>query len=82
MNPAQQGALLELAELAYDNGAYADAQGYRLRLAAVARPTARSLWLCVRLARILADREEEAQCGRALGAFPASDEYRSYQESR
>lgn len=79
LNPAQSGALLELAQLTYDRESYAEARDHYRQHEALASPSARSLWLCVRLSRIFKEDEEEASCGLALAAFPASQEYKNYQ---
>ena len=47
----------------------------------MARPTSRSLWLGVRLSRVLGDQDQLSSYALALkNLFPESPEYRLYQE--
>ncbi|MEE4299968.1 MAG: type IV pilus biogenesis/stability protein PilW [Pseudomonadales bacterium] len=75
-------SLLELAELAFDDADYAQsATWYRRYRAAVGRQTPRSLWLGVRLARLVDDADAEASYALQLrNLFPYSEEYRRYRE--
>lgn len=82
LNPEQARALLELAEIRYTQQNYAQSREYYVRHARVASTSARTLWLCIRLARIFKDYNEEASCIEALeGIFPASDEYQLFKNS-
>ena len=83
LNPEQPRALVELAGIRFDQQKYVEARELYSRSTRVASSSAKRLWLCVRLARVFKDDNEEASCGEALeGIFPASTEYRLYQESR
>ncbi len=82
LNPDQARALLELAEMSYEEQDYVRAREFYTRHHRVAPATSRSLWLCVRISRIFGDDNQEASCAEALeGIFPASDEYRQFKES-
>ena len=82
LNPDQPRALIELAEIMFDERDYVRSRELFTRYSQVAPATAKSLWLCVRIFRIFNDANREASCGEALeGIFPASEEYRKYQES-
>lgn len=82
LNPQQSRALIELSEMRYNKQNYVGARDLYRRYEQVAPATSRSLWMCVRLARIFRDQNEEASCSEALeGIFPGSEEYRQYKES-
>lgn len=82
LNPEQPRALLELADIRFNEQNYVAARGLYERHIKVAPKSAKTLWLCVRLARVFRNQNEEASCGQALeGLFPASEEHRLYQES-
>ena len=73
-------AKLELAEIKYDNGEYADAQlylgGYRKQ---VQTASARALLLGIKLARVFEDKGDEASFALALkNLYPRSAEYLEY----
>lgn len=81
LNPSQPRALLELAEIRYGQGAYADSEFYFERYETLARQSARGAWLCVRLSHALGDKNREASCTLTLrNLYPSSDEYRQYRE--
>ena len=83
LNPEQGKALLELAEIRYDQRNYAEARGLYMRHIRVSAKSARTLWLCIRLARIFKNYDEEASCVEALeGIYPSSEEYQLYRSSR
>ena len=83
LNPDQPRALLALAEMRFDERNYVESRGLYQRHTRVAAKSARTLWLCIRLARVFRDRNEEASCAEALeGIFPASEEYQLYRNSR
>ncbi len=82
LNPDQPKALIELAAILFERQDYVRARQYYLRYQRVAQQTSKSLWLCVRLARVFEDANQEASCALALrNIFPASPEYAEYQES-
>ncbi len=82
LNPDQARALLELAEIRFDQQNYVQSRDFYRRHTLVARQSPRSLWLCIRVARIFRDEDEEASCELVLkNIYPASEEYRMYQES-
>ena len=82
LNPEQSRALLELAQIHFDQRNYISARDLYKRHAKVSAASPRTLWLCIQLAQLFKDRNEEASCIEALeGIFPASDEYRMYKES-
>ncbi len=77
VNPGFHSALLEMAELKYDQGEPAASRQFLQRYHQVVRPTARSLWLGVRTERELGDREREREYARRLREhFPDSRETR------
>lgn len=81
LNPDQSRALLELADIRYRQQRFVEARELYRRHARASQQSARSLWLCVRLARVFSNSNEEASCALALkNIFPASEEYRQYQE--
>lgn len=83
LNPDQPRALLELATIRFDQQNYVESRELYRRHTRVAAKTAKTLWLCIRLARIFKDYNEEASCIEALeGIYPASKEYQLYKESR
>lgn len=75
VQPQQPQALYNLAQLYYRQGRHAEARSHLSRYAQVASPSAESLWLGVRLERVLGDRDAEAGHGRQLRKlFPDSAE--------
>lgn len=80
LNPSQVRALLELAEIRFEQRNYVESRSYYKKSLRVAAPSSRSLWLCIRLARIFNEDDQEASCSLTLrNVFPASDEYKLYQ---
>jgi type IV pilus assembly protein PilF len=76
-NPRLPAGLLEMADLSLRQGQYLKARGYLTRYAEVAKQTARSLWLGVRVERQLGDVDKAASYAVALkGRFPDSEEAR------
>ena len=83
LNPEQPRALIELADIRFNQQKYVESRELYSRHTKIAPSSAKRLWLCVRLARVFKNHNEEASCGEALeGIFPATSEYRQYQESR
>ncbi|MCB1692418.1 MAG: type IV pilus biogenesis/stability protein PilW [Pseudomonadales bacterium] len=81
LNPDQARALLELADIRYGQQRYVESRELYRRYGKVAQPNAKSLWLCIRISRVFSSSNEEASCALALkNIFPASPEYKSYQD--
>jgi type IV pilus assembly protein PilF len=82
LNPSQSRALIELAEIRFEQQRYVPARELYRRHQAFSSQSAQSLWLCVRLSRIFSDSNEQASCALALrNIFPGSKEYKEYQET-
>lgn len=82
LRPDQARALLELAILRFESQAYAESRRMYQQFARFSQQNSRSLWLCVRLARIFENKNDEASCSLALkNIYPASTEYEAYQRS-
>lgn len=80
LNPSQGRALLELAEIRFEQRNYTESQNYYKKSKRVQAQSARSLWLCIRLARVFSNDDQEASCSLTLrNVFPASEEYKLYQ---
>lgn len=76
--PNQPQALLNMAEISYTRGDFANARDYLSRLAKVTAPNAEVLWLGVRVERRLGDRNSEASYAAQLRkSFPDSKEARA-----
>jgi len=81
LNSAQPRSALELADLYFKAGDFTRCKQYFAMFNAMARPTPRSLWLGVRLSRVLDDQDQLSSYALALkNLFPDSPEYRLYQE--
>ena len=75
----QVRALLEMAELFYEDKNYVQARAYYDRYVAVAQENARSLLLGSRLATIYEDRDKAASIGLQLKRlYPGTPEYQQY----
>lgn len=75
--------LLELAEISYDNRRADQAADYLDRYHDAVRPSARSLWLGVRIERMRGDRDAAERYGRSLVPnFPDSDQADEFLETR
>ena len=82
LNPEQSRALLELAEIKFEQQQYTESRVLYSRHTRVSPKSPKALWLCIRLARIFEDRDQEASCAEVLeGIHPASEEYRLYRDS-
>jgi type IV pilus assembly protein PilF len=82
LNPSQGRALLEISDIRYDQKNYVEARDYYRRYVSSSSQSARSLWLCVRLARVFEDDNNEASCSLTLrNIFPASDEAKMLEAS-
>ncbi|MBL4680722.1 MAG: type IV pilus biogenesis/stability protein PilW [Pseudomonadales bacterium] len=83
LNNRQPRALLELAEIKFQQKDYADARRYFAQLEASRQTTSRSLWLCVRISKVFNNEDKAASCGLLLkNTFPNTYEYRRYQMSQ
>ena len=81
LNTAQPRSALELADLYFKAGDFTRCKQYFDNFNTLARPTPRSLWLGVRLSRVLNDQDQLSSYALALkNLFPDSPEYRLYQE--
>lgn len=79
LNARQQGALLELASLAYESKDYVPAKEYYDRFVRLGEENARSLLLGIRLANIFQKPSDAASLGlRLQRLYPSSAEYRTY----
>ncbi|GAB7532153.1 type IV pilus biogenesis/stability protein PilW [Pseudomonas sp. 3A(2025)] len=75
----QPRALLEMAELSYEDRQYVPALDYYARFSQLSEQNARSLLLGIRLARIHEDRNTAASYGLQLRRlYPGSPEYQQY----
>ncbi|MDZ7683887.1 MAG: helix-turn-helix domain-containing protein [Gammaproteobacteria bacterium] len=66
LNPDQPRALLELAKIRFERQEYVPARQMYRRYQQVSNQNAKSLWLCIRLARVFENENEEASCALAL----------------
>lgn len=74
-------ALLELAELKFDAGAYAQAKHYLDRYSAKNRQIPQSLWLGIRIEKIFGNRDKERSYALALkNLYPYSAETLKYKQ--
>lgn len=81
-NPRHPLALLHMADIQYDNGEFLSARGYLQRHLEVARHSARSLWLGIRIERELGDSDAVSSYALLLKSnFPDSEEARQLRES-
>lgn len=79
LNPNHTPTLIELAEIYFAEGQYPKAKKLVDRLATMAKPTAQSLWLGIRIERIFGNRDKEASLAMALkNLHPYSKEYLEY----
>tara|TARA_R110002072_G_scaffold299394_1_gene474815 strand:+ start:6278 stop:7027 length:750 start_codon:yes stop_codon:yes gene_type:complete len=77
LNPSQGRALLEMAEIRLEQQNYVEARDYYRRHVGSSSPSSRSLGLCIRLARVFGNTNDEASCALTLrNIFPASEEAR------
>lgn len=79
LNRQQPGALLEIAELSFEDRHYVPARDYYDRFSLLAEQNARSLLLGVRLAKVFEDRDKAASYGLQLKRlYPGTPEYQQY----
>lgn len=69
LNPRQTKAMLDLADIHHRDGRPSDARRMLDRLHALSEPSPQSLWLGVRVARGLGDRDMEASQGAKLRKY-------------
>lgn len=75
-------SMLELAEMSFEDGNFPRSQQYFDGYAKVAKHTARSLWLGVRLSRVFNDENALSSYTLALkNLYPGSEEYRLLEQS-
>lgn len=83
LSSRQPGALLEMAQLSYEDRAYVPARSYYDAYSELAPQNARSLLLGARLAEVFEDRDKAASLGLQLKRlYPASQEYQQYQSGK
>ena len=79
LNHRQPRALLEMAELSYENRHYVPARDYYDRFSQLSEPNARSLLMGSRLARVFDERTAVAELGQQLQRlYPGTPEYQQY----
>lgn len=79
LSSRQPRALLEMAQLSYEDRAYVPARSYYEAYSELAPQNARSLLLGARLADVFEDRDRAASLGLQLKRlYPASQEYQQY----
>ncbi len=82
LNPTQSRALIEVAEIRFNQLNYVESRMFYRRHMNASQPSARSLWLCIRLARIFEAQDQEASCALTLrNVFPGTAEFRRYQST-
>ncbi|MCQ9469764.1 type IV pilus biogenesis/stability protein PilW [Pseudomonas alliivorans] len=79
LDSQQPRALLEMAELSYEDGHYVPARDYYDRFSQLSEQNARSLLLGTRLAKVYEDRNKAASFGLQLKRlYPGTPEYQQY----
>lgn len=79
LNPRQPRALLEMAELSFENRHYVPARDYYERFSQWSEHGARSLLLGSRLARVFDEQGSQAELGQQLQRlYPGTPEYQQY----
>ena len=79
LNRQQPRALLEMAELSFEDRHYVPARDYYDRFSLLTEQNARSLLLGVRLAKVFEDRDKAASAGLQLKRlYPGTPEYQQY----
>lgn len=81
LNPNAPAVILDLAEIYFNNGEYAKSKQLLDRLETLAEPSARNLWLAIRIERIFGNRDKEASLALLLkNRHPYSKEYLEYKQ--
>ena len=79
INPRAVGALVALAEIEFEQRNYANAKAYLDRASRFNQPTAKALWLGIRLERVFGNKDKAASLALALkNLYPYSSEYLEY----
>ncbi|WP_345418580.1 type IV pilus biogenesis/stability protein PilW [Halioxenophilus aromaticivorans] len=79
LNPRSFSALVALAEIEFEQRNYANAKAYLNRAGRFNKPTAKALWLGIRLERVFGNQDKEASLALALkNLYPYSSEYLEY----
>jgi type IV pilus assembly protein PilF len=79
LNSRQPRALMEMAQLSYEDKQYVPARSYYEAYMSLAPQNARSLLLGVRLAKIFEERDNAASLGLQLKRlYPGTPEYQQY----
>lgn len=79
LNEREPVAVIELAEMAFENKDYSQAKRRLDQFGQIVRHTARSLWLGIRIERIFGNKDKEASYALALkNLHPYSKEYLEY----
>ncbi|MFT7688368.1 MAG: type IV pilus assembly protein PilF [Candidatus Azotimanducaceae bacterium] len=82
LDPRRPRALLELADLKFQQRNYVDARRYFTQFETMGQSSSRGLWLCVQLSRIFKNDDKAASCGLMLkNVFPNTYEYRRFEAS-
>jgi type IV pilus assembly protein PilF len=83
IRPDLINALINLAAIAYDRGAYKEAEIYIQRYSRIASPSLDSLVLCVKIGRAMNDRSSEESCQQQLRRLhPEAPQTRELTEGR
>lgn len=83
LEPGLTMALIEMAELKFEDGAYSLAKRYLDQFNRASRPTPRSLLIGIRIEQIFGNRDREASYALALkNLYPYSQENLEYQRSK
>jgi type IV pilus assembly protein PilF len=82
LSPRLTQALIELAEIKFNQKEFAESKRYLDRFSSSSRQTARSLWLSIRIEQVFDNKDKIASHALALkNLFPYSKEYLEYQKS-
>ncbi|NTV11852.1 MAG: type IV pilus biogenesis/stability protein PilW [Zoogloea sp.] len=82
-DPANPKALYHLGEITYRRGAFEASRRYLAELHGLTEPSAESLWLALRVARRLGDRQgEAAQAVQLRRRFPGSPEFKALMQGQ
>jgi type IV pilus assembly protein PilF len=82
LNSEQPRALLELGDIRAKQQNYVEARDLYDRYRRGSEHNAKSLWLCIRLARVFDGKNDEASCSLMLrNIYPASQEYMHYEQT-
>lgn len=83
LNPRLPKSLLAMGRISFEHKNYLSARAYLQRYQSVARPTPGSLWLGIRVERVLGDKDALASYGLLLRkTYPDAPETKLYLESK